>query len=183
MTQLLAYNGTAYNQRQGRLGKLLHDNAKWFIRKASTTCHRMMVPIFKYHEKNKPNMPGVDALEEAFNFVISLDDLPVNKGIGGFKDIPGGDQNKKLFMEMRDILCAILREDSHYHMRTMVLLKYVHDHWDERFEIASNQADHLLRFGEMYGELIESLKKLPEDDGMDVEDIDMVEFTKQVRGK
>ena len=164
MTHLLAYDGTADNQRQGKLGKILHDFSKWMIRGFSTQLHKKMLPVIEYKKKNGWIKEHITAMDEGWKWVMSLDELPLNKGIGGFKG--ADDKNRKFFSEIGDIAFTHLDEDTHYDIRMLLWLKWVHEHWG-RFEQSAESAYQLLNFGELYKDLLALSEPLPLDDGKD----------------
>lgn len=173
MVHLLAFDGKEDDRRQGKLGRILHDFSKWAIRKAVDRIHNKMLPVIEYKKKTGWHKEHIKAIEEGWNWVISLDELPINLGIGGFKG--ANDINRKLYMQLRDIFLVHLDEDTHYDMRMLVLLKWIHEHWD-RIEEAANASYNLMNFHEIYKDLLALSEPLPLDDGKEEKEIDYPEF-------
>lgn len=168
VVHLLAWDGINDNQRQGKLGKIMHDSGKWIIRESVNALHNHMNPVFEYKKSEGWHKDHVKAMEEAIDWVISLDDLPLNIGkINGFKG--QNDKNRKLFMQLKDIMLTLLDEDTHYDIRVLLVLKWIHDHW-ERFEISAEQAHQIMNFENIYRDLLELSKPLPVDDGKGKDD-------------
>jgi hypothetical protein len=140
MVELLAKDGTADNQRQGRLGRLLHDFSKWAIRKAITRERKRLDPVLKYKKEHGGWLnPDIQALYDDFTWVISRDELKTQyMGFNG-----PDDANKKMLEDLRDIVCCHLDEDSHWHLRWAMLLYRINHRWSE-YEIECTKAYHFL---------------------------------------
>lgn len=128
-----------------------------------------MKPVIEYKQQNGFVNPGVESLAEGWKWVMSLDEIDVNYGIGGFKG--ADDKNRKFFNELGDITFTILDEDTHYAIRLFLWLKWIHENW-EKVEIQAEQAHQIMNFGNLYKDLLELSKPLPLDDGKDVEEVD-----------
>jgi hypothetical protein len=159
MTDLLAKDGTADNQRQGRLGILLHDLSKWAIRKAIQRERKRIQPVLDYYasEHGEWLNPDIKQLYEDFNWLISLEELP--NQYGGFQK--GEDVNRDMFHDLRDIMCVHLDQDTHYHLRFMALIYRIHANWPA-YEIACTRAFHFLdvtakRLGMTFEEVYQNL--------------------------
>ena len=161
---------------------LLHDFSKWMIRGIVDKVQKKMEPVIIYKKENGWIKEHVAALEEGWNWVIELDEHPVNNKIGGFTGGPD-DKNRKFFTNLRDIVLVHLDEDSHYDMRFLMMLKWVHEHWD-RFEQSAETSYQIMNFHNLYAELLEGSKPLPVDDGTDEyspEKIDYIAMEKKLR--
>src|SRR3990167_9880643 len=180
VVHLLAYDGKKDNERFGKLGILLHDKFKWFIRKMIEKAHGKMEPVLEYKRENGWVNDHVAAMDEGWQWVISLDELPVNIGIGGFKG--QDDVNRKLFRQGGELTFTLLDENTHYSIRVMLWLKWIHEHWD-RFEIAANQAYQIQNFGNLYKDLLALSEPLPVDDGKDVYEPDYIKLGKMIEAK
>jgi hypothetical protein len=156
MGHLLAWDGTDDNQRQGKLGILMHDTSKWFIRKNVAAGHKLMTPLFKHVEETGGYQNEyVNVIRDMFDFIISIDEQPVNWGIGGFKG--PDDANRKFFQQLRDIVCIMCDQDAHYGMRVLAGLYWLNEHFD-RIAIASQGAHDMLNFQEKYERIKEFTK-------------------------
>lgn len=162
MVHLLAYDGIKDNERQGTLGRIMHDTSKWFMRESVNGLHRHMKPVFNYKRANGWHKEHITAMGEAIDWVVSLDEIPINARIGGFKG--PDDKNRRLFLQMKDIFLTLLDEDTHYDIRVLLVLKWIHEHWD-RFEIAAEQAYQIQNFSNLYKDLLALSEPLPVDDG------------------
>lgn len=167
MAHLLAFDGTEDNQRQGRLGRILHDFSKWMIRGAVDRVHNRMKDVIDYKKKNGWIKDHIAAMDEGWKWVQSLDEMPINGVIGGFKG--PGDLNRKLFGQLGEICFTHLDEDSFYDIHFLLWLKWVHEHW-ERFEQSAESAYQILNFGNLYKDLLSYTEPLPVDDGSDEND-------------
>src|SRR3990167_4763779 len=179
MVQLLAYDGADYNQRGGKLGSICHDFSKWMMRKFVDKLHRKMLPVIEYKRKNGWVKDHTAAMEEGWKWVMSLDELQINRGIGGFKGEDDG--NRRFFNELGDIAFTHLDEDTHYDMRMLLWFKWIHEHWD-RFEQSAESAYQILNFGELYKDLLGLSEPLPLDDGEDDADVDYAALNKKLGG-
>ena len=158
--KLLAYDGKKDNQRFGKLGILLHDTTKWMIRTAITAIYRKMKPVIDYKLKEGWINPYVGQLYKDWTWTIQLDERKSNTKIGGFKG--SDDKNRTMFHNMRDIVCTLLDEDTHYGIRVGVMMFRMHENWD-KYEIAANSANEFMRYREMY----ERLKDIKDTDTLD----------------
>lgn len=179
MVHLLAYEGKDYNQKGGFLGRIMHDSGKLMIRKLLKIVHGKYEPVIKYKHETGWIKDHVAAWEEAVDWVISLDEMPINKSMFNFTG--PDDPNRLFFLRLKDLFCVMMDEDTHYDIRVLLVMKWVHEHWD-RFERSAEQAYQLANFGNLYKDLLEFTKPLPLDDGIDENDIDYIAMERGALG-
>jgi len=176
---LLATDGTKDNQRQGKLGILLHDTSKWMIKSFISALHNKMKPVIKYKLENGWINPSIEQFYKDWTWVIELDEKPEHRGIGGF-GLGDKDPNRIMFYKMRDIGCVILDEDTHYAIRMMMVLNKIHDNWKE-YEIQSNQANALFKYMDIYTRL-KDLEEIEKQDKIPLKRLDDAEDTTDSEG-
>lgn len=180
VVRLLAYDGNEDNQRQGKLGIILHDFSKWMIRGMTDKVHAKMKPVINYKRENGWLKDHIKAMEEGWKWVISLDELPLNHSIGGFKG--ADDKNRKFFLQAGEIAFTHLDEDTFYDIHFLLWLKWIHEHWD-RFEQSAEAAYQILNFENLYKDLLEWSKPLPQDENeQDEKEINYIEMEKKLIG-
>lgn len=175
---LLAQDGTNDNQRQGKLGTILHDNLKWMIRSFIAAGHKKALPVIEYKRENGWIKPHVAAMDENWQRILSLFKVPINKGIGGFSG--PDDKNLRMFNQIGDIVHTIIDEDSHYDMIFLLQLKFIHENW-HLFEESAEQAYQIANFHNTYRDILEYTKPLPLDDGKDDVQIDYVKMEEKLK--
>lgn len=136
----------ADESKPGTLGWLFHKTSKWFIRAAVDKLHSHMKPVIDYQEKVGFINPEIQVLYDDLTEICKR-----HEGIAWTKE---GDINRKLFYQMRDILCTTLDQDTYYFLRFLYFMelsfkhkkKYrIHCHksrayWNyEQFKIMLNQ--------------------------------------------
>ena len=151
MINLLAKDGTRYNERQGYLGRIMHDFSKWMMRRAVDKIAKRMAPVIKYKMQTGWCNPEISLLYEDMSWMIGLDEKEAEKTkIGGFT---GGknDVNRRFFTNLRDIICTTLDEDTHYNLRLWVLMHRMHEQrWKEAYEVAMNRSNAFFNYREIY---------------------------------
>lgn len=154
MVHLLAYDGNAENQRQGKLGKLLHDFSKWAIRESVEKIWTKMKPVIEYKIKTGWINPEIGKLYEDLTYVINFyeDDKY------GFKG--PDDKNRKFFHHLRDILCVQLDEDTHYLLFVGMVMQRMFEQKEE-YEALMNRSNAFFRWREIYNGLKERTAELP----------------------
>lgn len=135
--------------------------------------HKKMEPVIEYKKENGWIKNHIRVMDESWKWVISLDDLPINVGIGGFKG--SDDKNRKMMQDLGDIIFTHLDEDTHWDIRVLMFMYACHKRWSE-LEQSVESAHQIMNFGNLYRDLLELSKPLPLDDGKgkdDIYDIDM----------
>lgn len=172
MLNLLAKDGTAYDQRGGFLGRLLHDFTKWAIRRAVRKIARRMRPVTEWKLKKGWVNPEIGLLYDDFNWLISLDEAPTEPGAFRGPD----DKNRALFQDLRDIMCVMLDEDTHYGIRFWVLMHRIHEkRWEEAYSIAMNRSNAFFNYREIYAGLLERSKPLPRLEDERIKSIEVIQ--------
>lgn len=179
VASLLAHDGVKDNQRQGKLGVALHDHTKWVIRKGVDLAWMKYKPVHEYKQQHGYIKDHVAALDEGWAWVMSLYDLPLNTvKFAGFKG--ADDKNRQMLYRSGQMFFGITDEDSHWDVPILVMLKWVHEHWD-RFERSAEQAYQLANFNNLYRDLLELSTPLPEDDGIDDVEINYKAMEKKLK--
>lgn len=161
LLNLLAKDGTAYNERQGLLGRLLHDITKWAIRRSVHGIAKKLKPVTDYKMKTGWINPEVGLLYDDLTWLIRMDENGGKDHIGGFT---GGenDANRRFFTDLRDIVTTILDEDTHYNIRFWVLQHRIHENrWNEAYNIAFNRSNAFFNYRQIYQDLISRWEPLP----------------------
>ena len=170
MVKLLAFDGEADNQRQGKLGVALHDNTKWAIRKSVDLAYWKYKKVDEYKKANGWIKPHVAVLDECWNWTVDLYQLPYAKKFFGY--MADDDKNRIMFQKMGRIGLGIQDEDTFYDLFMLALLYKIHLEWP-RIEQAAKSAYNFLNFDRAFKEFLELKKPLPDvgpeddDDGMD----------------
>ena|SRR3990167_3341861 len=151
-----------YKQEKSRLGflsRLLHGASKWMIRRAVDAIAKKMQPVIEYKRREGWLNPEIKQLYDDINWLIACDDHTRAHDNGG------GDADRRLWNNIRDILCVQLDEDTYYNIRFWVLMHRIHDlRWNEAYDIALNRANAYWNYAEIYNVMKHENDPLPRKD-------------------